>query len=82
MDHIPQDKRHQATRKFVKALDELETVLQITPADPPESPSQPALSASAERPAVEEDAVDLGQLLDDAVQDIERFMSSEDSPTA
>ena len=80
MDHIPQDKRHQATRKFVKALDELETVLQITPADAPESPSQP--SAAAELPAFEEDTVDLGQLLDDAVQDIERFMSSEDSPTA
>ncbi|MEL6398509.1 MAG: hypothetical protein AAFO87_06630 [Cyanobacteria bacterium J06607_6] len=80
MDHIPQDKRHQATRKFVKALDELETVLQITPANAPESPSQQ--SAAAEPPAFEEDAVDLGQLLDDAVQDIERFMSSEDSPTA
>lgn len=83
MDNNPQDKRRQAARKFVNALDELETVLQSTPAAAPEPSSQPAPPAAAELPAEDTDAdVDLGQLLDDAVQDIERFMSSEEPPTA
>jgi hypothetical protein len=84
MNHQPQDSRRQAARSFVNALDELETVLRSKASesgDPePSSPDQPQSPPEAS-PASEttpHDAEDLGQLLDEAVQDIEHFMTEAD----
>mgnify|MGYP001792399843 CR=1 FL=1 len=83
MDNNPQDKRRQAARKFVNALDDLETVFQSTSAEPSEPSSAAAPPKASSAPSLEGDEeADLGQLLDDAVQDIERFMSSEDPPSS
>jgi len=84
MNHQPQDSRRQAARNFVNALDELEIVLrsnaseseETEPSSPEQSPSPPEASPVAK--TTPHDAEDLGQLLDEAVQDIEHFMSAAD----
>ena len=82
MDNNPQDKRRQAARKFVNALDDLETVFQSTSPEPSEPSSSAVPPKASSAPSLEDEEADLGQLLDDAVQDIERFMSSEDPPSS
>jgi hypothetical protein len=84
MNHQPQDSRRQAARSFANALDELETVLRSKASesgDPePSSPDQPQSppEASPDSETTPHDAEDLGQLLDEAVQDIEHFMTEAD----
>ncbi len=84
MNHQPQDHRRQAARKFVNALDELETVLASDSAEPDgtESPQteQPSLASEAHlrTDTGPRNQDDLGQLLDEAVQDIEQFMAAKD----
>lgn len=87
MNHQPQDSRRRAARNFVNALDELETVLQSDKSEPTET-SHPSsarhrkskqLPPEKRRETAGHDA-DFGQLLDDAVQDIEQFMAAEDEP--
>ncbi|RZM77196.1 hypothetical protein [Leptolyngbya iicbica] len=80
MNHQPQNRRHQAARKFVTALDELETVLnsksresgahEATKGDQPSAPSESEMAAH--------NTEDFDQLLDEAVQDIEHFMAEVD----
>jgi hypothetical protein len=84
MNHQPQDSRRQAARKFVNALDELETVLiansstsRETAPSSPDQPLSPPESGAASQPTPP-DSEDLGQLLDEAVQDIEHFMAEAD----
>ncbi|NEQ44416.1 MAG: hypothetical protein F6K00_13005 [Leptolyngbya sp. SIOISBB] len=84
MNHEPQNSRHQAARNFVNALDELESVLK---SEQPESDPEPLPDAvhpstppqSPERSADDLKEADFGQLLDDAVQDIEQFMAADES---
>jgi len=85
MNHQPQDSRRRAERKFVNALDELETVLKSAPSDSAANhPSDRAATSHQDQPQpptspkAAGEANDFGQLLDDAVQDIEQFMAAED----
>ena len=83
MNHQPQDSRRQAARKFVNALDELETVLTSSssepkdPAHPHTDQPSPASKAHLSADTAPRDQEDLGQLLDEAVKDIEQFMAAE-----
>ncbi|WP_204139816.1 hypothetical protein [Halomicronema sp. CCY15110] len=84
MNHQPQDSRRQAARNFVNALDELETVLSSNasesgnnePSSLDHAPSPPESSPASK--TTPHDSEDLGQLLDEAVQDIEHFMTEAD----
>jgi len=83
MNHQPQDNRRRAERKFANALDELETVLKSEPTDSsqsePDPTPQPRRHPRPQRSVKGlDETADLGALLDDAVQDIEQFMASED----
>ena len=83
MNHEPQNSRRQAARNFVNALDELESVLKSEPSEPDQEPLPDAVPQSAHPPSPERPTdftkeADFGQLLDDAVQDIEQFMAADD----
>ena len=87
MDHKQQENRRKANQKFMHSLDELETVLQSEERQeaPPQQPPSAAQNAQPQPPAkrtVNDDA-SFGELMDEALQDIEQFMSgpSEDRET-
>ncbi|MEM1308739.1 MAG: hypothetical protein AAGF98_04410 [Cyanobacteria bacterium P01_H01_bin.153] len=87
MNHQPQDSRRQAAHKFVDALDELESMFKSEPSDETPQRQTERYSAGSPREASSRQAAqrrsetaDFGSLLDDAVQDIEQFMSTEDHP--
>ncbi|MEM6839590.1 MAG: hypothetical protein AAF609_22455 [Cyanobacteria bacterium P01_C01_bin.120] len=87
MNHQSPDSRRQAAHKFVDALDELEAVFKSEAADEtaPRQTDCQAADASQEadlRPPAppHSELVDIGSQLDDAVQDIEQFMSTENHP--
>lgn len=69
-------------RKFADALDELETVFKPESSgnDGPtaEASSKPAKTAT-DSDSVASPEADLGQLLDDAVHDVEQFMAADES---
>jgi hypothetical protein len=79
MDHKQQENRRKATQKFIHSLDELETVLRAEKGEEDTSksvsPPQASPSDSPDSYQTETDSADFRQLLDDAVQDIEQFMS-------
>ncbi|MEM1278876.1 MAG: hypothetical protein AAGG53_02375 [Cyanobacteria bacterium P01_H01_bin.152] len=84
MNHQPHDSRRQAAHNFVNALDELELVLkskqpEIDEPDDTKSTRHPDPAPSGEQSAAWMEDADLGQLLDDAVKDIEQFMAADES---
>lgn len=76
MDENQQATRRSATRKFMSSLDALEAVLQSTEAEQAAENSG-AAQVQAPQPLDFADNPDLEALLDDAVQDIDRFMSGQ-----
>jgi hypothetical protein len=78
MDHKQQENRRKANQKFMHSLDELETVLQSEERQegPPQPPSA-AQTAQPKSPAKRtvNDGASFGELMDEALQDIEQFMS-------
>ncbi|MGD1858716.1 MAG: hypothetical protein ACFB0E_01950 [Leptolyngbyaceae cyanobacterium] len=87
MNHQSPDSRRQAAHKFVDALDELEAVFKSEAADETASRQMDCQAADASQeadlrpPALpHSELVDIGSQLDDAVQDIEQFMSTENHP--
>lgn len=84
MNHQSPDSRRQAAHKFVDALDELEAVFKSEATDETEPrqierPATGSLGESPLRPPAppRSETTDFSSQLDDAVQDIEQFMSTE-----
>ncbi|MGF1523639.1 MAG: hypothetical protein ACFBSF_15085 [Leptolyngbyaceae cyanobacterium] len=79
MDKNQQESRRSATREFISSLDTLKAVLRSEDVDQDsQQPAVPETSVSQPAPELSLDA-DLETLLDDAVRDIERFMSEKPS---
>lgn len=78
MDKNQQESRRSATREFISSLDTLKAVLRSD--DSAQDSRQPAESEAPvpQPPELPLDG-DLESLLDDAVRDIERFMSEQPS---
>lgn len=86
MNDQSQESRRHAARKFVNALDELETVLKANDdrsasEDASSDLSTAELGQAADAAPADDATSSLEQMLDDAVQDIEQFMANDDSQT-
>jgi hypothetical protein len=80
MDPKEQGNRRKASQKFIHALDELETVLRSGESQEDDPPAPPAVTQGAQPTSqaadkTDPDDISFSQLLDDAVRDIEQFMS-------